>query len=137
MTIDIERLKQRCDHADGGDDPCDLVLDTQTVRELIAIAERHDALAAFAEDFCSAAAQASDVMDDADRDQCEARHRLDHFRYNLPQKSALSLAQRDARVAADAFRKAADDYQTNTTWRCVLLGLANKYDKIAAGGGHD
>lgn len=49
MTIDIERLKQRCDHADGGDDPCDLVLDTRTVRELIAIAERHDELAAHIE----------------------------------------------------------------------------------------
>lgn len=46
MTIDIERLKRRCDHADDGDDPCDLVLDTRTVRELIAIAERDEKLKA-------------------------------------------------------------------------------------------
>lgn len=55
-------------------------------------AERErDALAAFADDFCSAAYQASEAMDDSNPDQCEARHRLDHFRYNLQHKRTQSL----------------------------------------------
>ncbi|WP_081949000.1 DUF3850 domain-containing protein [Litchfieldella xinjiangensis] len=54
---------------------------------------KKDALAAYAEEFCSAAYEASDVLDDSDADQCSARHRLDHFRYNRPSAALESLAR--------------------------------------------
>lgn len=78
-------------------------IEPQMAQELI---EERDALAAFADDFCSAAYQASEVMDDFNKDQCEARARLDHFRYNAPEPVKKSLARRDALIKADSFAEA-------------------------------
>ncbi|MFI8748888.1 hypothetical protein ACIGG6_02615 [Vreelandella lionensis] len=67
-------------------------IEPELVKELV---EERDVLAAYAEEFCSAAYQASEVMDDLNRDQCEARHRLEHFRYNMPDAAKKIAARRD------------------------------------------